>query len=595
MQVDQSPDPGQRPRLVKLLIRNFRCIGPTPVEIELDDIVVLVGPNNCGKSSVLAAYEVVMSEGSKAGELNLEDFPSGKVNPEALPEIELHTVVYDNTPGQEWIAITDSGEMLVRERWCWPNPGKPIRRGFNVSLKRWASDEDKEKGPWGAAGVANSRRPQPHSVDAFASPDKQVEEIIKLLMTAITERVKGHRTASQTDEESELASLLKGIAALQKKIVEETKEHIEFVQTELTKHVGRLFPGHRVVFDAKPEDDLDKALSLFKASPELLMGPDDGYLSTIARQGSGARRTLLWTAIRLLEESGAKRKTDGGQRPHVLLLNEPEICLHPSAIREACDLLYSLPEATGNWQVMVTTHSPCFIDLGRDHTSVVRVERSANGEVTGNTIFRPVTAGFDGDDRERLKLLNICDPYVAEFFFGGRTIVVEGDTEFTAFKYVIAQDPDQYADVHIVRARGKATIVSVCKILNQFGAPYAVLHDSDRPTYVRDGKEYGNPAWTQNKAILTVVGKSPRQIRLVASIPNFEDGYLGEHAKTDKPYNALKHLEEGSDVRQKIKQLLDALVDFDEPLPSGASDWADLANLSAHLAPAAQTASLELV
>ena len=28
-------------------------------------------------------------------------------------------------------------------------------------------------------------------------------------------------------------------------------------------------------------------------------------------------------------------------------------------------------------------------------------------------------------------------------------------------------------------ARGKATIISLCKILNQFGAPYSVLHDSD--------------------------------------------------------------------------------------------------------------------
>jgi putative ATP-dependent endonuclease of OLD family len=54
----------QKPRLHKLIIKNFRCIGDKPVEIELDDIVVLVGPNNAGKSSILRAYEVVMSQGS---------------------------------------------------------------------------------------------------------------------------------------------------------------------------------------------------------------------------------------------------------------------------------------------------------------------------------------------------------------------------------------------------------------------------------------------------------------------------------------------------------------------------------------------------
>lgn len=33
------------PRLRKLIIKNFRTIGINPVEIDLDDIVVLVGAN----------------------------------------------------------------------------------------------------------------------------------------------------------------------------------------------------------------------------------------------------------------------------------------------------------------------------------------------------------------------------------------------------------------------------------------------------------------------------------------------------------------------------------------------------------------------
>jgi putative ATP-dependent endonuclease of the OLD family len=121
--------------LVKLIIKNFRCIGTTPVTIDLDDIVVLVGPNNGGKSSILRAYEIVMLEGSNEGHLTIDDFPSSKINSEALPEIELHTVVYDNSPGPEWMERTGSGEMLVKEMWRWPAPGAPVRRGYNVQLK----------------------------------------------------------------------------------------------------------------------------------------------------------------------------------------------------------------------------------------------------------------------------------------------------------------------------------------------------------------------------------------------------------------------------------------------------------------------------
>lgn len=573
---------GPRPRLIKLIIKNFRCIGESPVTIDLDDIVVLVGPNNVGKSSVLKAYELVMSEGSAAGHLALDDFPSGKIDTGVFPEIELHTVVYDNSPGPEWMAETPEGEQLVKELWRWQAPGPPIRRGFNVEQNRWANDDDKEKVPWGAAGVANSRRPQPHRVDAFASPDEQANEIVKLLMTAIKDRVKSHQESSKEDEESDFAKLLRGVADLQKKIVAESKEHIVAVQTDLSAYIGRVFPGHRVVFDAKPEDDLDKAVNLFKANPQLLMGPEGGYLSTVGRQGSGARRTLLWTAIRLLAETG-KKKPEGAQRPHVLLLDEPEICLHPSAVREACDLLYSLPGLTGNWQIMVTTHSPCFVDFAQDHTSIVRVERREDGQIAGTTIFRPEKAMFDGTDKDCLKLLNLCDPHVAEFFFGGRTIIVEGDTEYTAFKYAIAANPKKYEGVHIVRARGKATIVSLCKILNQFGSPYSVLHDSDRPTCTKNGKESANPAWALNDSIRVEMAKCPGLTRRVASVPNFEGAYLGEEAKTEKPYNVLSSLKADSAILATVSRLLDALLDFEKPLPPGAVSWGTLDELKATL------------
>lgn len=43
----------------------------------------------------------------------------------------------------------------------------------------------------------------------------------------------------------------------------------------------------------------------------------------------------------------------------------------------------------------------------------------------------------------------------------------------------MATKPGIYKDVHIIRARGKATIFSLVKILNHFGSRYSILHDSD--------------------------------------------------------------------------------------------------------------------
>lgn len=576
MSLDQSVTVG-RPRLNKMIIKNLGCIGSYPVEIELDDIVVLVGPNNVGKSTILRAYEVIMSEGSKEANLSLDDFPNGEVKQDALPEIELQTVVYDNSPGERWIRVDEiTGEKYVREKWTWSNPGPPRRQGFDVNIGDWANEV-----PWGAANVANSRRPQPHRVEAFSDPQNQAKDIIKILNTFLEERVKELKTIDNNveNEKTDYEILLEKIEQIQKKIVEDSKSEINKVEEEVSDIVNQVFPGYKIKFDARPEDDIDKTINLFKANPKLLMGPENGFQSAIERQGSGARRTLLWAALRYISESAGGKTKKGAQnkRPHVLLLDEPELCLHPNAIREACKVLYDLPQSS-NWQVMVTTHSPSFIDLSRNNTTIVRVSRDKDGRIAGTTLFRPSRVKLDDNDRENLKLLNIFDPYVAEFFFGGRSVIVEGDTEYTAFKHVIASKPEEFKDVHIIRARGKATVASLVKVLNHFGSKYSVLHDSDSPLR-KDQK--GNPAWGSNHRILDAVNAHPdrSKVRLLASIPNLEEAFFGEEAKGEKPYNALLKIKNDPLKFKKIEDLLRALIDHSCIVPEGSIEWFEIEDL----------------
>ncbi len=569
-----SDDPEiQKPRLTKLIVKNFRCIGPTPVSIDLNDIVVLVGANNVGKSSILKAYELAMSQGSNKGKLKIEDFPNNKIDQNNLPEIELHTIVYDNSPGEKWITVLPNDERLVKERWIWANEGDPKREGWDAENNNWS-----DQVPWGAPNVANSRRPEPHKVDAFDPPEEQATAIKDLLMKAVNDRVKNLKGANQEEEENEYHQLIGKVKELQKKIVADSQEQIDAVNIELSQQFEKVFPNYKIDFDAKPEDNLDKTINLFKADPQLLMGPVDGYLSTIERQGSGARRTLLWTALKFISENNQKGKDKATVRPHLLLIDEPEICLHPNAIRDACSVLYDLPN-TGNWQVMVTTHSPIFIDFSRDNTTIVKVEKTAAGSIQGTTVFRPETTQLDADDKRNLKLLNLCDPYVAEFFFGGKVIVVEGDTEYTAFNYIKASNPEAYKDVHIIRARGKATIVSLVKILNHFGSSYSVLHDSDTPLTANGAK--ANPAWGNNPNILAAIAAKPpgSQTRLLASLPNFEQAYFGEVITTEKPYNALRTIAEQPAKFNIVETLFQALINHNAAIPENCAEWTTIDDL----------------
>ena len=202
---------------------------------------------------------------------------------------------------------------------------------------------------------------------------------------------------------------------------------------------------------------------------------------------------------------------------------------------------------------MVTTHSPAFIDLSRDNTSIVRVERAENGAISGTTIFRPSRAKLSTDDKERLKLLNMYDPYVAEFFFGGRTVIVEGDTEYAAFKEVMAEFPDRFRNVHIIRARGKYTILALCKILNQFNCPYAVLHDADTQQIKGKKGVAANPAWAANQQILDETSKAAKGgVRLAASLHTFEVAMFGELVSGEKPYAAWLRVREDVEAKKTL-------------------------------------------
>ncbi len=529
-----------------------------------------------------------MQHGSKEGDLSQEDFPNAFIDEHNPVEIELETVVYDEkAPGEKWLRKdAATGDMFVREKWTWTQPGKPKKVGWDVAAGDW---HDKE-GPWGAAGVAQAGRPEPHRIEAFDSPEKQATEVVKLLKEVLNERIKSIRQQPEEAAEGEeikpndYQKLLKSVSEFQKQVVKDANEQISNVETEMNKLIGQVFPGQVVRFDARPEEDLDSCLNFFKDTPQLLMGPAGGYQPSVEKQGSGARRTLLWAALRLIKEQTRVKKEANSSRPHILLIDEPELCLHPNAVREACRVLYDLPKS-GNWQVMVTTHSPVFIDFWRDNTSIARVERLPNGTASGTTIYRPKKAQLDDNDKACLKLLNLCDPYVAEFFFGGRTVLVEGDTEYTAFTFVMQQEPNRFKDVHVVRARGKATVVSLCKILNQFGAPYAVLHDSDKPKAMREGKEIVNPAWTQNQKILDQVSDklATKHVRLVASLVSFEPAYFGMDVSSEKPATAWEHLKSNAEPCKKIAALLDALTDFSKPLPKGAVEWNNLEALKKHV------------
>ena len=89
------------------------------------------------------------------------------------------------------------------------------------------------------------------------------------------------------------------------------------------------------------------------------------------------------------------------------------------------------------------------------------------------------------------------------------------------------------SNVQIVKARGKAAIISLVKYLNSMGLDYFVIHDRDR----------GTPrAENYNRHILTAMNNQEDKRIMMQECIEDELGY--DAPSSEKPYNAYQKTQE---------------------------------------------------
>ncbi|WP_229520891.1 ATP-dependent nuclease [Paenibacillus sp. GM2] len=212
--------------------------------------------------------------------------------------------------------------------------------------------------------------------------------------------------------------------------------------------------------------------------------------------------------------------------------------------------------------LMISTHSPILIDLSERHTSI-QVFRV--GEKEAIQLYKSVSEQFDDDDIANMKILNYVDSYVNEFFFADKVVIVEGDTEYIAFKHLAKE---KGLNIHIIRARGKATIVTLMKVLNQFNSSYDVLHDVDN--HDKHSSSTLKAQLTNCKKIYS--SKQSNNIRVFCSITHFENaigiGDVSNDQKTKVIYQILRGQEQDdsktfkySEARALIENIFEQIID----------------------------------
>lgn len=624
---------GNRSKLLRMTVRNIGCIGNEGLEIELDNVVCLVGKNNAGKSTILRAYE--LAKGTASFDITRDRHQHAEEDQPSEVLLEVHIPEGIGNVDAKWKCARD-GFLVVKSRWCWDGPSfQKVRTTWDPSAGpegqgSWA--EDSKAG--GADSVFSSRLPRPLRIGSLDDAAKTEEMLLTLALTPLFLGLEQARSNPKSDLAQSIASVSRNMEVLSG----QHEEHFNVIARRVSTGFKGVFPALDVSLRIGSAPLVPKLTDLIKSGSSLRV--KDGMAETeLAQQGTGARRALFWSMLQVhneltrdkevrsefrkalekeivdlnkriskspkvgdataLQEELIQAKArleahdsgapipDSPDDPafpgYLLLIDEPENALHPMAARAAQRHLYKLAESA-DWQVIMTTHSPYFINPFEDHTTIVRLERPsevANAPIAPRT-YRSDLIEFQGDDKQRLQALQHIDPSFSEVFFGSYPVLVEGDTEHAAFMASILERQHELVDrVTVIRARGKAILVPLIKVMTHFKIDFGLVHDADSP-YKRNGNKNG--MWTENEKIRTSM-QAARQagltVRHRVSIPDFERYLGGEEASKDKPLNAYLQVSQDDNLSDSVQELLTSLMKSDQHEPYsvealGRSDYMSL-------------------
>lgn len=514
-------------KLANLTVKNYRKISDIESNIKIDNIVILIGQNNAGKSTILDAYEAFASMGK---ELDITHFHNES---DSLP-IEIMGTFNQITPkdietiSQKWCYEDPELGTCIKVRLVWNKAGeKGKKQSYDPIIKNFV---DGGVGGWDT--LIKSRIPQPLRIKPNESNETTQNKIAAMLKEHVKTQLKKDGSATK--------NALDQIEELGKTLFNSAKDDFDKLTAKVSSQVSEIFPGSLIEIVPKSKDTLDE--KFICSETYLKVSCEGGSNSPLCLQGTGLQRALLWSTLSAISETPVKGKTNSEAK--ILLIDEPEAFLHPPTIRNAREALYNFALNSPDWQVIATTHSPIFIDLSKSHTTIVRVDSNTPEERYVSTD----KVSFDEPEKQRLQMIRACNPIVNEFFFYDKIVLVEGETEQVIVNHIASM---LGMDIHVINCFGKANIPLFARVLNHFKLPYIIIHDSDTPKSKRKTGFAKNGMWTINEKIRETAGLSPES-KIYVQIPNFEGLFFEKSLSSGKVDNAILALLDDSSDEAKF-------------------------------------------
>jgi hypothetical protein len=236
------------------------------------------------------------------------------------------------------------------------------------------------------------------------------------------------------------------------------------------------------------------------------------FLGSLARMGHGLQRSYL---LALLQELAG---SDAPDAPTLILgVEEPELYQHPPQARHLADVFSEL--ATGNNQILVTTHSPLFVSGdGFENTRLVQQQSVNSGSrvkaLTFASLCARVRAALNEDlnrptDGLIAKIHQALQPGTAEMFFARVPVLVEGleDVSYITTELHLAGQWSEFRRLgcHLIPVNGKDKLIQPLAIAAELQLAAFVVFDADGDTQRNDQRIKHE---RDNRALMSLVGQA---------------------------------------------------------------------------------------
>ena len=238
--------------------------------------------------------------------------------------------------------------------------------------------------------------------------------------------------------------------------------------------VKDLFPGVSVRLDF-PVPVLEE---LIKAGTVRVFEDDDadGEGRAFNSFGHGSQRAIQMALVRHLAELRRGQAIHGGVT--LLLIDEPELYLHPFAVEHIREALKTL--SSSGYQVVFTTHSAQMITPTDAPATVLMTKTHAAGTVARKRLSDALNIVVPRADHQiglLFELTNAC-----QVFFADRVVLTEGKTELRLlphiFKHASGRTLGQ-AGIALVAQTGVNDTKKSMSVLSAMDIPVAAIADLD--------------------------------------------------------------------------------------------------------------------